>query len=73
MAFEITKWAIASLSIVGVMLNIRRRRECFYVWSITNFSWMVIDIHHHVWSQAALQFVYFVLAIWGIFEWKKRS
>jgi len=73
MGFEVMKWTLAALSIVGVVLNIRRRRECFIVWCATNAAWTVVDVVHQVWAQAALQFVYFLLAIWGLIEWKKHS
>lgn len=73
MGFEVIKWSLAALSIVGVVLNIRRRRECFAVWCATNAAWTAVDVIHGVWAQAALQFVYFLLAIWGLMEWKKHS
>lgn len=70
--FEIFKWLLAVASIVGVVLNIRRRHECFYIWAVTNFAWTLVDIAHSVWAQSVLQAVYFVLAIWGIIEWRKE-
>lgn len=73
MAFEIAKWFTVILSLVGVVLNILKRRECFYVWAVTNAAWTAIDVSHQVWSQAVLQFIYFLLAIWGLMAWKKHS
>ena len=70
---QIFTWAMAALSLVGVVLNIKKRRECFYVWAVTNAAWVVIDIYHGIYAQAALLAVYFVLAIWGIFEWKTEK
>lgn len=69
--FESLKWLTAAASIFGVVLNIRKRHECFYVWAITNAAWTVIDVMHGVWSQAFLQAVYFCLAVWGIRSWRK--
>jgi nicotinamide riboside transporter PnuC len=66
-------WAITVASIVGVVLNIKHRRECFYVWACTNLSWTVIDLYYAVYSQAALQAVYFGLAIWGLIEWQRQG
>lgn len=71
--FEAFKWLIAAASIVGVVLNIRRMRSCFYVWAGTNAAWTAIDVYHGVWAQAALQAVYFGLAIWGIVAWKEKK
>jgi nicotinamide riboside transporter PnuC len=71
MAFEAFKWILAGLSIVGVVLNIRKLRSCFYVWAATNFAWAAVDLWHGVWAQAALQVIYFALALWGILAWRK--
>ncbi len=71
--FEAFKWTIALASVVGVVMNIRRMRACFYVWAATNAAWTVIDVYHGVWAQAALQAVYFGLAIWGIVAWKEKK
>jgi nicotinamide riboside transporter PnuC len=71
--FEVFKWGIAFLSLAGVVLNIRKRRECFFIWAFTNLSWAAVDVYHGIYSQAALQSVYFILAIWGIREWRKTD
>lgn len=69
--FELFTGILTALSILGVILNIRRLRACFYVWAVTNFCWMVVDFHREIYAQAALFAVYFGLAIYGIFEWGK--
>lgn len=71
MWFQILTWTIAVFSIIGVVLNIQKKRSCFYFWSGTNASWVVIDFARGIYAQAVLFFVYFVLAIWGIIAWKK--
>lgn len=66
-------WFVTLASIAGVVLNIRRRRECFYIWAATNAFWCGLDAWHGIYSQAALQGVYFGLAIWGIVEWTRKA
>ena len=73
LAFEVFKWSLAVASLIGVVANIKRQRWCFYVWAVTNASWTFVDLYHEVWSQAALQAVYFGLAIWGIVAWRKEG
>lgn len=68
--FEVFKWATAAASLVGVVLNIRRDRRCFWIWAFTNAAWTVIDAVHGIWSQSVLQFTYFCLALWGLTQWK---
>ncbi len=63
-------WVITMASIVGVIANIKKKRWCFYVWAITNAAWVVINIIIGLYSAATLFAVYFVLAVWGLYEWK---
>ncbi len=65
-------WIITGFSIIGVVANIYKKRWCFIVWTATNFSWMVVDFIHGLYSQAVLFLVYFVLAIYGWFRWGKE-
>lgn len=62
-------WLITILSLIGVVMNIYKLEECFYIWCFTNFVWMVIDWKKEIYSQAFLYFVMFLLAIWGILVW----
>lgn len=65
--------AITILSLIGVVLNIKKRKECFLVWGFTNFVWMVYDFRIGAKEQAFLFFVYFLLAIYGLVEWGKNK
>ena len=38
---------------------------------MTNASWVAVDVYHDVWAQAFLQAVYFALALWGLWAWRK--
>ncbi len=62
--------AVASL--LGVWLNIHKRVACFWIWSATNAVWVYADLSHGIYSQAALQAVYFGLAVYGIHQWTRR-
>ena len=62
-------WALAGFSLVGVVLNVRRNRACFYVWAITNSAWVAVNISHGLPQRAALDAVYLGLALWGIRAW----
>jgi hypothetical protein len=63
-------WALTILSLIGVVANIYKRRWCFHVWAFTNIAWAAVDFSYGIYSQAALQMIYFGLAIWGIIKWK---
>ena len=66
-------WIVTIMSIIGVYLNIKKLKACFYIWAFTNFSWMLIDFYFGLYSQAFLFAVYFTLAIYGIYEWRKQK
>jgi len=66
-------WFLTVLSLVGVVLNIKRKKSCFAVWSFTNFVWAVIDFRTGLPEQGVLFSVYFVLAIWGLWEWRRLA
>ena len=65
-------WSLTVAALVGVILNIKKMRVCFYIWAITNFGWMVVDFYEGIYAQSALFAIYFLLALWGIFEWRKK-
>lgn len=66
-------WALTAASLIGVIANIKKRRECFYIWAATNSLWMVVDFSAGLYSQSALFGVYVILAFWGIYEWKETK
>ena len=70
---EAAMWIVSVLSLVGTVANIYKARWCFAVWAVTNAAWTLYDIHKTAYPQAALQAVYFVLAIWGLWAWRKRQ
>lgn len=68
-----TMWLLTGLSLVGVVLNIKKKRSCFIIWTFTNASWAVIDYQAGLTAQAALFAVYFCLAVWGMWEWQSTK
>ena len=64
-------WILTILAIIGVILNIQKRRICFFIWAFTNASWAVVDFIMDIPAQGILFTVYFGLAVWGIYAWKK--
>ena len=69
----IITWSMTLLSIIGVILNIKKKKICFVLWSITNVSWCIYDFVIGAYAQSFLFLVYLGLSIWGIFEWKKEE
>ena len=63
-------WIVSGASIVGTVANVHQKRWCFALWAFTNAAWTVYDVYKVAYPQAALQRVYFGLAIWGLRKWR---
>ena len=63
-------WIVTAASLVGVVMNIKKLRVCFFIWLFTNSLWCAYDFYIQAYAQSALFFVYVLLAIWGIIAWK---
>ena len=70
---DLFTWIITVIAIVGVILNIKKRVEGFYLWTVSNGAWIYIDVRAGLYAQAAMFVVYTGLSIWGICEWRKNS
>ncbi len=66
-------WALTGLSLIGVVMNIRKMRACFAIWAVTNASWAVVDYNAGLYAQSTLFGVYFALSLWGIWEWRHKK
>ena len=71
--FDFFTWILTAGAITGVILNIKKKRICFYIWAVTNACWAFVDFYKDIPAQGCLFTVYFGLAIWGIIEWKEKS
>jgi len=63
-------WLLTILSLIGVVLNIHKRKECFLLWGVTNFCWAWHNFSIGEMAQGTLFSCYFLLAIWGIWKWR---
>ena len=66
-------WIVSAIALLGVWLNIKKDSCCFVLWTFTNGFWCVYDYSIGATAQSALFFVYFVLAVYGLYKWRKES
>jgi nicotinamide riboside transporter PnuC len=64
-------WIVTVSSLVGIILNILKKKVCFVIWLITNTLWCIYDLYIANYPQAILFLIYIFLAIWGIYKWRK--
>ena len=72
MIFTIFTAVLTLLALIGVVLNIKKKVACFYIWFFTNLSWSVVDFYKGIPMQGFLFAVYTVLAVYGILEWRRK-
>ncbi|MDO8684845.1 MAG: nicotinamide mononucleotide transporter [Armatimonadota bacterium] len=66
-------WLLAVVSLIGVVLNVRKDRRGFICWIFTNVAWCAYDFSIGAYAQSVLFAVYAVLAVYGLKAWKKTS
>ena len=66
-------WAIAVVSVAGVLLNNARRRECFYLWLFSNGASAVVHAYAGMSGLLVRDTVFFALAIHGLWAWSKAE
>jgi nicotinamide riboside transporter PnuC len=63
-------WTLALVSLVGVVLNVRKDRRCYLLWLGSNLAWAEVDLRAGLPAQASLMLVYAGLAVWGWLAWR---
>ena len=61
------------LAIVGVVFNNRKLTICFYFWIVSNAITAAIHFDAGIYRLLIRDLVFFVLAIEGLFRWRKKS
>lgn len=64
-------WVATVIALSGTVLNCKKKKVCFVLWTITNSMWLVWDLYNGTISRAFLDLVQLLLAIYGIYEWNK--
>lgn len=68
---EIITWIIVGFSIIAGFYNARKSIISYFIWPFTNASLMIINVIQHQYAQALLWFIYLVLVVYGIYNWRK--
>ena len=66
-------WFLTAISLLGTVLNVRKKILCFYVWLIGDILWCTFDFMNGTYARSILDFVQIVLAICGIISWRKKA
>ena len=66
-------WILTAVSLIGTVLNVKKIKYCFYIWTVSNILWLAYDIYTGLYSRAVLDAVHLAFAIWGIIVWNKKK
>lgn len=61
------------LAVIGVVLNNRRMISCFYIWLVSNAISAVIHGSCGIYSLAARDMIFMVLAVEGWIRWSRPT
>jgi nicotinamide riboside transporter PnuC len=70
---EIFGWSATAVALVGGWMNNRRRRACFAMWLVSNAITFGIHSAAGMWSLAARDGAFFVMAIHGWWLWRSPN
>jgi len=59
------------LAVIGVLLNNRKNRNCFYVWFISNIILIYVHLNVDLYSLVVRDIVFLLLAVEGWYKWRK--
>ena len=68
---ELFRWATFVITMVGVILNIKKSRWCFLFWFVANAAWLYICWSAGIYQGALTYAIFNVTCVWGWIEWKK--
>ncbi len=66
-------WIMSAIALAGTLMNAERNKWGFAFWLVSNLYMSIRFFVIGEYAQSALFFVYFLLAIRGIFAWTKKE
>lgn len=66
-------WIVTAICLAGTVLNVKKIKFCFIIWTIGNILWLALDLYNSLYSRALLDIVQLILAIWGYLAWTKEK
>lgn len=71
--WTVLSWLMSAIAFAGTVMNAERNKWGFAFWLISNLYMSVRFFVIKEYAQSVLFFLYFILAIRGIFSWTKKE
>ena len=66
----IVEWSATALAIVGAVFNAFAMKQGFYLWLVSNSTFMVFSMKNKHYGMALMFLTYLVITVIGILYWK---
>lgn len=73
MVWSILSWTMSGVALAGTLMNAERNKYGFIFWLISNLYMTVRFCVIGEYAQMVLFFIYFLLAIRGLYAWSKKE
>lgn len=71
--WTILSWAMSAVALAGTLMNAERNKYGFVFWLISNLYMTIRFCVIGEYAQMVLFFIYFLLAIRGLFAWTRKE
>ena len=71
--WQILSWIMCGVALAGTIFNAERNKYGFIFWVVSNLYMIVRFAVIGEYAQMTLFFIYFLLAIRGIYSWTKKE
>lgn len=73
MLWSILSWIMSGIALTGTIINAEKNKYGFLFWIVSNLYMVVRFAIIGEYAQMTLFFIYFLLAIRGIFVWSRKK
>lgn len=63
------RWALTALGIIGAALNALKIGFCFWLWTVGNIGWIIVNLRRRHVQEALLFTAYLITSIIGLATW----
>ena len=71
--WAILSWFMSAVALTGTIINAERNKYGFLFWIVSNLYMVIRFLIIGEYAQMTLFFIYFLLAIRGIFSWSLKE
>ena len=71
--WQVLSWIMCAVALTGTIINAERNKYGFAFWVISNLYMVIRFAVIGEFAQSTLFFIYFLLAIRGLYSWSKKE